>query len=125
MKTLVSVSVFGLVAVPPTPDPSLFGQDPSSLADRLNTQGLVWYPDQNRKSLRALFAATLFGIALIGMAMILASVHATSAPPAAGSSAPVKSDADATTTTAHQSHPRHPHQTRWVGKRQAHAGRKE
>ena len=97
MKTLMNASVFGLVAVPPAPDPVL-SQGPSPPMVELDTQKLVGYPNRSWKSLKALVAASVLGIALTSIAMVFVSVHATSAPPAVGASAPAKSLADSPST---------------------------
>jgi hypothetical protein len=86
MKELTSSSVFGLVPVPPAPDTSLRGRrGEAELTDMLHVQKLLWHPDGKRRSWRASLTVTISAIALIGVAMVVVSVRATSAPPAAGS----------------------------------------
>ena len=80
MKTLRSAAVLGLVAVPPNPDTSYSScEDPTS--DKVGAKRLAWQPHEKRRSFKAVLAVTLSAIALIGVAMIFVSVHATSAPP--------------------------------------------
>jgi hypothetical protein len=86
MKKLTSSSVFGLVAVPPAPYTSLRGRrGEAELTDTVRVQKLLWRPDGKRRSWRASLTVVISVIALIGVAMVVVSVRATSGPPAAGS----------------------------------------
>jgi hypothetical protein len=86
MKKLTSSSVFGLVAVPPAPYTSLRGRrGEAELPDTAHVQKLLWHPDGKRRSWRASLTVAISAIALIGVAMVVVSVRATSAPPTAGS----------------------------------------
>jgi hypothetical protein len=83
MKNLMSSSMFGLVAVPPAPYASLgCCKDEPALAGRLLAHGFVWHRNEKRQSWRALLAVAVSAITLIGVAMVVISVRATSAPPA-------------------------------------------
>ena len=85
MKKLIGSSVFGLVAVPPAPDTSLsWRRGESAPTDGELAQKHVRRPNTKRRSLRALLTVAISAIALIGAAMVVISVRATSAPPATG-----------------------------------------
>lgn len=79
MKTQISSSAYGLVAVPPTPVALAAGQ---RLRDA-QSHGIGCLPEPKRNSPRLLLSAAAFGIALVSTVMVAVSVRAISTPPVA------------------------------------------